>query len=118
VIGLLIWKLLLMSLSCGGLCKMSDRIIKIGGEKYVFWPEWKSVMVGLNATTVSEYCFASRSTYAHVHAVAKELASRGLFVTKKDGRSVVYSLTEQGKLLKELLVACDGLVMGGKNNGI
>ena len=94
---------------------MSDRLIKVGGEKYVFWPEWKHVIVGLDGLSVSEYCFNGRRTYTHIHAVAKELAVRGLFTAKKDGRSVVYTLTESGCLLRELLRSCDDLLMiGGK----
>jgi len=89
---------------------MSDYNVKVGGEKYVFWPEWKYVMVGLDNSTVSEYCFEGRRTYAHIHAVTKELHSRGLFSKVKVGRSIVYSLTEQGKLLKELLLSCDKLL--------
>lgn len=81
-------------------------------RNYVFWPNWIEVLMRIDGTTATEFCQEYRKTYAHIHSVTKDLQERGLIEGTKEGRKIIFRLTEKGRQMADSLKKADEVLRG------
>lgn len=74
--------------------------------KMIYFPRWMISMMNLEDVTLNTSTLAKKTntTYSHITKLVKELESAGLVQTIKKGRTRVINLTENGKIVREMLL--------------
>lgn len=83
----------------------------------IFWPDWVNILKNIDGLTATEYCHKFMKTYSHVYVIARELESKGLLESQKNGRKVFFQWTAEGKALAEHLSQAINALKEAENKG-